>query len=117
MKEDDRVRQIEAVNAETGPVMIAYPAAPAIDAILAEASSGTPDVDVTGADGVRHRMWVVTDRAAIASLTSAIDALPALYIADGHHRSAAARACRRRARTGKRLASLLSRRSLSRARR
>src|SRR5262245_66571704 len=47
VKEDDRVRQIEAVNAQTGPVMLGYPKAPAIDAMLAQASMGTPDVDVT----------------------------------------------------------------------
>ena len=52
VKEDDRVRQIEAVNAETGPVMIAYPAAPAIDALIAAATTGTPQVDVTADDGV-----------------------------------------------------------------
>ena len=90
VKEEDRVRQIEAVNAETGPVMIAYPAAPAIDGMLAAAAAGAPDVDVTGMDGVRHRMWIVADSATIAALTGAVDALPALYIADGHHRSAAA---------------------------
>ena len=90
VKEDDRVRQIEAVNAETGPVMIAYPEAPEVDAILAAASSGAPEVDVTWADGVRHQMWPLADGAAVARLTAAIDALPAIYIADGHHRSAAA---------------------------
>ena len=90
LKEDDRVRQIEAVNAETGPVMMAYPAAPAIDAMLAAAAEGPPDIDVTGGDGVRHQLWVIADDAAIAALTRAVDALPALYIADGHHRSAAA---------------------------
>jgi uncharacterized protein (DUF1015 family) len=90
LKEDDRVRQIEAVNAQTGPVMIGYPAAPAIDAMLAKAAGQVPDVDVTAGDGVRHRMWVVSDDAAIAALTRAFDALPAVYIADGHHRSAAA---------------------------
>jgi uncharacterized protein (DUF1015 family) len=89
-KEDDRVRQIEAVNAQTGPVMTAYPDAPAIDAMLAEGASGTPAVDVTADDGVRHQMWVVADNAAIARLTGAFEALSALYIADGHHRSAAA---------------------------
>jgi uncharacterized protein (DUF1015 family) len=89
-KEDDRVRQIEAVNAETGPVMMAYPAAPAIDAALAAAANGPAEVDVTWPDGVRHQMWRVTDDAAIVALTRAVDALPALYIADGHHRSAAA---------------------------
>jgi uncharacterized protein (DUF1015 family) len=90
VKEDDRVRQIEAVNAQTGPVMIAYPDAPAIDAMLASAALNEPDVDVTADDGVRHQMWVVTDEAAIGALTKAFDALPAIYIADGHHRSAAA---------------------------
>src|SRR5262245_20442738 len=90
VKEDDRVRQIEAVNAQTGPVMNGYPAAPAIDALLAQAASGTPAVDVTADDGVRHQMWVVDDETAITELTRAFDALPALYIADGHHRSAAA---------------------------
>jgi uncharacterized protein (DUF1015 family) len=90
VKEDDRVRQIEAVNAQTGPVMNGYPAAPAIDALLAQAATGTPAVDVTADDGVRHQMWVVDDEAAITELTRAFDALPAIYIADGHHRSAAA---------------------------
>ncbi|MBX9775517.1 MAG: DUF1015 family protein [Xanthobacteraceae bacterium] len=90
VKEDDRVHQIEAVNAQTGPVMMGYPPAPEIDAMLAKASAGAPDVDVTADDGVRHEMWVVTDDAMIAALTRAFDALPAIYIADGHHRSAAA---------------------------
>jgi uncharacterized protein (DUF1015 family) len=89
-KEDDRVRQIEAVNAQTGPVMLAYPTAPEIDALLARAAAGKPAVDVTADDGVRHQLWVIEDDATIATLTRAIDALPALYIADGHHRSAAA---------------------------
>ena len=90
LKEDDRVRQIEAINAQTGPVMIAYPAAPAIDAMLAQAAAGAPVVDVTADDGVRHQLWVIADDTTIARLTAAFDALPALYIADGHHRSAAA---------------------------
>ena len=90
VKEDDRVRQIEAVNAQTGPVMVAYPAAPAIDAMLAGAALNAPDVDVTADDGVRHQMWVVADEPTIAALTHAFDTLPAVYIADGHHRSAAA---------------------------
>jgi uncharacterized protein (DUF1015 family) len=90
VKEDDRVRQIEAINAQTGPVMIAYPDAPAIDAILAGVTSQTPTTDVIADDGVRHQMWVIDDQSAIAKLTKAFDALPAIYIADGHHRSAAA---------------------------
>ena len=90
VKEDDRVRQIEAINAQTGPVMIAYPDAPAIDAMLAKATAGPPTTDVTADDGVRHQMWMIEDEATIAALTRAFDALPAIYIADGHHRSAAA---------------------------
>ena len=90
VKEDDRVRQIEAVNAQTGPVMMGYPAAPEIDAMLAAATERAPDVDVTADDGVRHQLWVIGDDAAIGRFTRAVDALPALYIGDGHHRSAAA---------------------------
>jgi len=89
-KEDDRVRQIEAVNAQTGPVMLGYPTAPQIDAMLARAASGAPAFDVTAEDGVRHQLWVISDDKTVAALTGAVDALPALYIADGHHRSAAA---------------------------
>jgi uncharacterized protein (DUF1015 family) len=89
-KEDDRVRQIEAVNAQTGPVMMGYPEAPQLDAMLAQAASGSAAVDMTADDGVRHQLWVIDDDAAIAGVTRAVDALPALYIADGHHRSAAA---------------------------
>ncbi|MBV9287702.1 MAG: DUF1015 domain-containing protein [Hyphomicrobiales bacterium] len=89
-KEDDRVRQIEAVAAQTGPVMLAYPEAPAIDALIQRAAEARPAVDVAADDGVRHQLWAVDDEATIAALTRAVEALPALYIADGHHRSAAA---------------------------
>jgi uncharacterized protein (DUF1015 family) len=90
VKEDDRVRQIEAVNAQTGPVMIGYPAAPAIDMMLEAVTLADADVDVTADDGVRHQLWVISDAAVIDRLSKAFDALPAVYIADGHHRSAAA---------------------------
>ena len=90
VKEDDRVHQIEAINAQTGPVMMGYPAAPDIDALLARAAGRAPDVDVTADDQVRHQLWVINDEATIGALTRAVDALPALYIADGHHRAAAA---------------------------
>ena len=93
-KEDDRVRQIDALDAQTGPVLLAYPNAPEVDAILAAATQGTPDSDgvaegVTGG-GVRHTLWVIRDADAIQRLTELFDAMPALYIADGHHRSASA---------------------------
>ena len=88
-KEDDRVRQIDALNAQTGPVLLAYPAAPEVDAILATASEGTPDSDAE-LDGVRHTLWVIRDAAILARITAAFNAMPAIYIADGHHRSASA---------------------------
>jgi uncharacterized protein (DUF1015 family) len=90
LKEDDRVRQIEAINAQTGPVMSGYPSTPAIDAMLAQAAADTPEVDVTADDGVRHQLWRIADDADIRKLTDAFERLPAIYIADGHHRSAAA---------------------------
>ncbi len=89
-KEDDRVRQIDALNAQTGPVLLAYPAAPAVDEILSNASSDAPDADVTAEDGIRHSIWVIRDASVLAQLTAAFDAMHAIYIADGHHRSAAA---------------------------
>ncbi|MCC2110715.1 MAG: DUF1015 domain-containing protein [Hyphomicrobiales bacterium] len=89
-KEDDRVRQIEAIGAQTGPVKMAYPHAPEIDEILTAASTGKADIDVVADDGIRHRLWVIANEATIARLTAAFEKLSALYIADGHHRSAAA---------------------------
>jgi uncharacterized protein (DUF1015 family) len=89
-KEDDRVRQIEALNAQTGPVLLAYPHAPATDALLGTLTAGTPIADVTMEGGVRHTVWQVDSQETTAMLTAQFDAMPALYIADGHHRSAAA---------------------------
>lgn len=89
-KEDDRVRQIKALNAQTGPVFLVYPAHDAVDAILRQGSTSAPEVDVTAADEVRHELWAITDTAIQQQLTQAFEAMPALYVADGHHRSAAA---------------------------
>ncbi|HEX7952286.1 MAG TPA: DUF1015 family protein [Burkholderiales bacterium] len=89
-KEDDRVRQIGALNAQTGPVLLAYPDAPQVDALLAQASTGDPVADVVADTGVRHTLWRIDGADAIERLTLGFDAMPALYIADGHHRSAAA---------------------------
>ena len=89
-KEDDRVRQIEAIDAQTGPVLLAYPDSSKADALLVQASAGKPDAEVTADDGIRHTIWVVRDAALIEQISAAFDVMPALYIADGHHRSAAA---------------------------
>lgn len=89
-KEDDRVRQIEALNAQTGPVLLAYKSQERVDTLLASVSEGVPDVDLTADDGIRHTLWVVSDSDVIGQITTYFDAMEALYIADGHHRSAAA---------------------------
>jgi len=89
-KEDDRVRQIEALNAQTGPVLMAYPSTPQVDGILGQAARGIADADITAEGGVRHTIWVIREPDRIARLTASFAAMPALYIADGHHRSAAA---------------------------
>ena len=89
-KEDDRVRQIDATNAQTGPVLLAYPNTPEVDAILAKTAQGTPDADAVADDDVRHTLWVMRDATDIARITALFDAMHAIYIADGHHRSASA---------------------------
>ena len=102
-KENDRVRQIDALNAQTGPVMVAYPAAPEVDDLLARASAGAPESDTTADDGIRHTLWLIRDTTTQERLTRLFDAMPAIYIADGHHRSAAASrvaAARRKTGTG-----------------
>ncbi|MCG8083624.1 MAG: DUF1015 domain-containing protein, partial [Candidatus Thiodiazotropha taylori] len=88
-KEDDRVRQVDALNAQTGPVFLVYPSAPEVDQILSQVSQAEPAMDVTAADQVRHEIWVLDDDATVARLTQLFDAMEALYVADGHHRSAA----------------------------
>jgi uncharacterized protein (DUF1015 family) len=89
-KEDDRVRQIDALNAQTGPVLLAYPDSRQADALLSQACAGAPVASVTADDGIVHTIWVVSDDTLIADITAAFEAMHALYIADGHHRSAAA---------------------------
>ncbi|HHO68000.1 MAG TPA: DUF1015 domain-containing protein [Gammaproteobacteria bacterium] len=89
-KEDDRVRQIEALNAQTGPVLLAYRADPEIDALIESATGKAPEYELEADDGVGHTFWVLDDPAVIERLTAGFDAMPAIYIADGHHRSAAA---------------------------
>ncbi len=89
-KEDDRVRQIDALNAQTGPVFLTYRHSAVIDALADRTLATAPEVDVTADDGVRHSLWPIREASAIETITSTFDAMPCLYIADGHHRSAAA---------------------------
>ena len=89
-KEDDRVRHIEALNSQTGPVFLTYRAQENFDAFVAKKISQAPAVDFTGADGVRHTSWTISSADEIAFVEAQFAQIPALYIADGHHRSAAA---------------------------
>lgn len=89
-KEDDRVRQIDALNAQTGPVLLTYRHAEAVDAIVRAVSAEAPEFDISADGGVRHALWVVRDAETALHLAAAFEAVPALYIADGHHRAAAA---------------------------
>ncbi len=88
-KEDDRTRHIDALGAHDEPVFLTYRAVPAIDAAVAEATRAAPEVDLTTADGVEHRLWVVPPDAG-RRIEGLFRDVPALYVADGHHRSAAA---------------------------
>ncbi|HYE33680.1 MAG TPA: DUF1015 family protein [Methylomirabilota bacterium] len=89
-KEDDRVRHIETLNSQTGPVFLAYRATETLNALTKKMTSGAPAVDFVAPDGVRHSAWVVEDAATATEIENAFAQIPALYIADGHHRSAAA---------------------------
>ncbi|HEX2810641.1 MAG TPA: DUF1015 family protein [Kineosporiaceae bacterium] len=89
-KEDDRVAHVDALDAHDEPVFLMYPNDAAIDALVKTASARPPDVRLTDRDGVEHTLWVVANPATIDGLTAAFDAIPRLYVADGHHRSAAA---------------------------
>ena len=89
-KENDRMRHIETLGAQTGPVFLTYKRSEAVDALVAEAMEGPSAVDITTPDGVRHVLFVVDDAGLVGRVREAFAALPALYVADGHHRSAAA---------------------------
>ncbi len=89
-KEDDRVRHIETLNAQTGPVFLTYRAVEALDTFIGERVTKQPDVDFTSKDGVRHTSWTVADVDGIQFIAGQFAKIPFLYIADGHHRSAAA---------------------------
>lgn len=89
-KEDDRVNHINTLNAQVGPVFLTYRARPQIDALIAEVVAQAPEYDFVAEDGNRHVLWVVQDDATVGRIQTAFDQVECLYVADGHHRSAAA---------------------------
>ncbi len=89
-KEDDRVRHIEALDSQTGPVFLTYPATEKLSQLQAQIASGTPVVSLTAPDGIIHTAWVIDEDEKQEFIRAQFEAIPFLYIADGHHRSAAA---------------------------
>ncbi|HEX4342347.1 MAG TPA: DUF1015 family protein [Verrucomicrobiae bacterium] len=89
-KEDDRVRHIEMLNSQTGPVFLTYRAQAALDEFIAKKTNEKPEIDITTTDGVRHSSWNLASTSEIYFIETQFAKIPFLYIADGHHRSAAA---------------------------
>jgi uncharacterized protein (DUF1015 family) len=90
-KEEDRMKHVRTLNANMEPVFFAYPHRDDLDAIVAEVIKGKPEYDFVAApEGFRHTFWVIDDDATIQKITEIFAQIPAMYIADGHHRSAAA---------------------------
>jgi uncharacterized protein (DUF1015 family) len=93
-KEDDRTRHMLAIGAQTGPVFLTYAASAAVDAVMSRTTTSPPLFDFVAPDGVRHVVWTIAP-ADHDALVAGFAAIPALYIADGHHRAASAARARR----------------------
>ena len=89
-KEDDRARHVEALMANAGPVLLTYRAEREVDILVDGICAGTPVYDYVADDGIGHTVWVVDDVEMGARLRGAFEGVEALYVADGHHRSASA---------------------------
>ena len=89
-KELDRIRHVDTVNAQTGPIFLAYRQNETLKAIVAEEKAKPVLYDFVSDDGIRHRVWKIDDPAQTAAIEAAFAAIPATYIADGHHRAASA---------------------------
>ncbi len=89
-KEADRMHHIEINNANIEPVFLAFPDDSVLEEILVRTSQTTPEYDFVSEDGIGHTLWVIRDKETIDTITREFGAIPYLYIADGHHRTAAA---------------------------
>ena len=90
-KEEDRMKHVRVNNANIEPVFFAYPDNAELDAIVAKYTAGQPEYNfIAPGDGFGHTLWIIDQQEDIDAITKAFAAMPALYIADGHHRSAAA---------------------------
>ena len=89
-KEEDRMKHVRINNANIEPVFFAYPHNAELDAIVSNITAGKPEYDFVSSDGFGHHFWLINDAATIQRITDIFASIPSLYIADGHHRSAAA---------------------------
>ena len=89
-KEEDRIRHVDACEAQTGPIFLAYRANPVLRGITAETKIQIPEFDFTSEDGIGHRGWKINDAARIRQIQEAFQGIDQIYIADGHHRAASA---------------------------
>lgn len=89
-KEEDRVDHIDRLNAQTGPIFLTYRDDDVIADLIAKGTEGAPELDFTTDDNMTHRVWTLSDRSVVDGLVAAFKEQDALYIADGHHRSASA---------------------------
>lgn len=89
-KEQDRIRHVDVCNMQTGPIFLAYRAGGALREIISGEKQREPVYDFLSEDGVAHRVWVISDDDRIKAIQSAFKEIPAIYIADGHHRCASA---------------------------
>ena len=89
-KEEDRVKHVRCNNANIEPVFFAFPDNEKLEAIIRKVAAGKPEYDFVAPDGFGHTLWVIDDDKTIAEITEEFAKIPSLYIADGHHRSAAA---------------------------
>ena len=89
-KEEDRMKHVRCNNANIEPVFFAFPDNEELETIIRNVTAGKPEYDFVAPDGFGHTLWVIDDEATISKITEEFEKIPALYIADGHHRSAAA---------------------------
>ncbi len=89
-KEDDRTNHVRVTDAHTGPIFLTYPAQKEVDKVVEKIAASKPVYDFVAADNIRHQFWLISDQNTITQLIKLFAAIPTLYVADGHHRSASA---------------------------
>ena len=89
-KEEDRIRHVDTCSMQTGPIFLAYRAEDELKNKIAEIKKQAPVYDFVSEDGIGHRVWVISDKVDVAMIEASFAEIPAIYIADGHHRCASA---------------------------